>query len=108
VCGAKAWLHKIRVPAIAVNARDDPIVDEPSLPTAEHVGDAPVRLIYHDHGGHCGFYTLQRSMQCGAGEGQVEGAGGTSGGDVPVPSHGWLAEELARAIDHIHNSHAQL
>jgi predicted alpha/beta-fold hydrolase len=99
VCGAKAWLHKIRVPAIAVNARDDPIVDEPSLPTEEHVRDAPVRLIYHDHGGHCGFYTLQGSMQCG------EGAGS---GDVKVPAHGWLAEELARAIDHIHNSHMQL
>ena len=89
--GAKNFLHKIRVPAIAINARDDPFVEEASLPTAEHVGEiAPVRLIYHAHGGHCGFYTTQRNM-------------GFEGSDCAVPEHGWLGEELARAIEHIHN-----
>ena len=36
------------MPAFAINALDDPFIDEYSLPTeAEDVGDAPVRLIYH-------------------------------------------------------------
>lgn len=60
--GSKWYLNKIRVPVIAINARDDPFIEESSLPTMEeHVGDlAPVRLIYHDHGGHCGFVPRAR------------------------------------------------
>jgi predicted alpha/beta-fold hydrolase len=88
--GSKWWLNKIRVPAVAMNARDDPFILESTLPTEEDVGDvAPVRLVYHKHGGHCGFYTAQERM-------------GPVGAEMEVPSHGWLAEELARAIDHIH------
>jgi predicted alpha/beta-fold hydrolase len=45
--GFKQYLHKIRVPAVAINAIDDPFIDEKSLPTEEKdVGEAPVRLIY--------------------------------------------------------------
>lgn len=89
--GAKRWLHKIRVPAVAINARDDPFVEETALPTAADVGElAPVRLIYHKYGGHCGFYTTQSNM-------------GYEGCESEVPSHGWLGEELARVIEHIHN-----
>jgi hypothetical protein len=44
---SKQYLHKIRVPSVAINARDDPFVDENSLPTEEKdVGEAPMRLIY--------------------------------------------------------------
>ena len=40
--------RNITVPTLAINALDDPFIDENSLPTeAEDVGDAPVRLVYH-------------------------------------------------------------
>ena len=91
--GAKWWLPKIRVPAVAINARDDPFIEVASLPSAEDVGDtAPVRLIYPKHGGHCGFHTAQQYMGYEGGE------------NAPVPAHGWLAEELARFLDHVHIS----
>ena len=63
-----------------INARDDPFVDDRSLPTeAEHIGkDAPVRLVFTEKGGHCGF--LAHS---------------------PPSENGWLAEEMARAMSHI-------
>ena len=97
--GSKWWLHKIRVPAFAINARDDPFIQEDSLPTAEDVGDvAPARLIYHDHGGHCGFYTDQATMKY-EGEEQLVVPSAAA-----VPAHGWIAEELSRCIDHIHTS----
>ena len=58
-------------------------ISESSLPTTEDVGPAaPVRLIYHDYGGHCGFIA-----------------------EDEVASHGWLAEEMARALLHIHLQH---
>lgn len=100
--GSKWWLHKIRVPVIAINARDDPFIEEKSLPTdkdllpknvcylPDEAPMAPVRLIYHDNGGHCGFYTDQESMNSDDSDKQQK-----------VPHYGWLAEELARAIQHI-------
>ena len=166
--GSKWWLHRIRSPVIAINARDDPFIEEASLPTAADlmpleaasgsieahpatavnavdpsggVGGrdelrrgrgrgavrAPVRLIYHSFGGHCGFFTRQLSMNsdsrlasskssCGANNNAASGAGhcGLRGGverhpQQPVPAHGWLAEELARAIHHMHHSqHSQI
>ena len=81
------------MPAIAINARDDPFVEESSLPETSDLlieGSsgltAPVRLIYTEKGGHCGFMS--------------------SFFNTSVPSHGWLAEELSRAIMHIHLSNA--
>lgn len=85
-CGSKWWLHKIRVPTFAMNALDDPFIDETSLPNEKDVGEAPVRLIYHAKGGHCGFSTNRMS---------------TEPNSPAVPSYGWLAEELSRMIDHI-------
>jgi predicted alpha/beta-fold hydrolase len=79
--GSKWWLNKIRVPAVAINAVDDPFIEASSLPTNEDVGVAPVRLIYHSKGGHCGFV----------------------GRNVQQP-HGWIAEELGRALQHIHTA----
>eukprot|EP00600_Ochromonadales_sp_CCMP1393_P007452 CAMPEP_0174963448 /NCGR_PEP_ID=MMETSP0004_2-20121128/5336_1 /TAXON_ID=420556 /ORGANISM="Ochromonas sp., Strain CCMP1393" /LENGTH=400 /DNA_ID=CAMNT_0016212075 /DNA_START=151 /DNA_END=1353 /DNA_ORIENTATION=- len=122
-CGAKWWLNKIRVPAVAINARDDPFIEVTSLPTeAEDVGEiAPVRLIYHDHGGHCGFFTRQPTMlglsSSYSNIDNPSSAAGTADGatkimvnddkeytEIPIPAHGWLAEELSRAIHHIHHA----
>jgi predicted alpha/beta-fold hydrolase len=86
--GSKWWLCKIKVPVVAINARDDPFVEESSLPESsdliiEGTGGltSPVRLIYTEKGGHCGFMS--------------------SLFDTTISSHGWLAEEMSRAISHI-------
>eukprot|EP01033_Poteriospumella_lacustris_P000834 gene833-597_t len=108
--GSIRFLQNIRVPTIAFNAVDDPFIEAGSLPTEEaHVGDeAPVRLIYHNHGGHCGFYTrrmrLPKSPVAITTEEGDKAAATTTVEeyeDVPVPPHGWLAEEAARCLDHI-------
>lgn len=51
---AKPLLHRIRIPALAVNARNDPFVPAASLPTTNEVGPY-VRLWQPQHGGHVGF-----------------------------------------------------
>jgi uncharacterized protein len=94
--GSKWYLSKIRVPAIAINAYDDPFIEEVSLPSAADVGDlAPVRLVYHRYGGHCGFIADRESYRLPDAKPNDE---------IYVPSHGWLADELARVIWHIHTA----
>ncbi len=51
---AKPHLHRIRVPALAVNARNDPFIPAPGLPTAQEVG-GHVTLWQPQQGGHVGF-----------------------------------------------------
>jgi len=53
---AKPHLAKIRIPALVVNARNDPFVPAASLPTDAEVGDR-VTLWQPDDGGHVGFAT---------------------------------------------------
>jgi predicted alpha/beta-fold hydrolase len=51
---AKPHLHRIRIPALVLNARNDPFVPADSLPLAQHVG-RHVTLWQPTHGGHVGF-----------------------------------------------------
>ena len=51
---AKPWLAKITVPALALNARNDPFLPASALPGPAEVSPA-VTLEYPDHGGHVGF-----------------------------------------------------
>ncbi len=51
---AKPHLHTIRIPALVVNALNDPFVPAWSLPQAHEVGDH-VTLWQPAHGGHVGF-----------------------------------------------------
>jgi predicted alpha/beta-fold hydrolase len=51
---AKPHLHRIRVPALVVNALNDPFVPAQSLPAAHEVG-AHVTLWQPAQGGHVGF-----------------------------------------------------
>ncbi|MFW2356915.1 YheT family hydrolase [Hydrogenophaga sp.] len=51
---AKPVLHQIRVPALALNARNDPFIPAASLPTSEQVG-RHVTLWQPAQGGHVGF-----------------------------------------------------
>jgi predicted alpha/beta-fold hydrolase len=78
---AKGFLRHIQVPCICVNARDDPFIEESSLPTdRNHVDNAPVRLIYTEEGGHCGFVDEQQNDR-------------------------WISQELARGLAHIHRGY---
>ncbi|MEH0166517.1 YheT family hydrolase [Roseateles microcysteis] len=52
---AKPHLHRIRVPALVLNARNDPFVPAACLPSQEEVGNDLVRLWQPPHGGHVGF-----------------------------------------------------
>jgi predicted alpha/beta-fold hydrolase len=51
---AKPQLHQIRIPALVVNARNDPFIPAASLPQAAAVGPW-VTLWQPEHGGHVGF-----------------------------------------------------
>lgn len=51
---AKPQLDRIRIPALVVNARNDPFVPAASLPTAAQAGRC-VTLWQPAHGGHVGF-----------------------------------------------------
>jgi predicted alpha/beta-fold hydrolase len=51
---AKPHLHRIRIPALVLNARNDPFVPAHSLPGAQEVGRF-VTLWQPVHGGHVGF-----------------------------------------------------
>ena len=81
--GCAAWIPKIAVPAISISARDDPFIPGTTLPHPENdIGTAPVKLVYHDYGGHCGF---------------VEKGDAGMGSDDR-----WIAREMAKAMKHIH------
>lgn len=51
---AKPHLHRIRIPALVLNARNDPFVPADSLPAPQEVG-AQVTLWQPEQGGHVGF-----------------------------------------------------
>lgn len=82
---AKPHLHRIRVPALALNARNDPFVPASSLPRAGEVGPC-VTLWQPAHGGHVGFAR-------GRWPGHVRG--------LPDAVGGWLLQQLdAGAVRH--------
>ena len=51
---AKAHLHRIRIPALVLNAKNDPFLPAAALPRADEVGPC-VTLWQPAHGGHVGF-----------------------------------------------------
>lgn len=75
---AKPNLQHIRIPALVVNARNDPFVPAGCLPRQADVG-ARVTLWQPDHGGHVGFAT-------GRIPGQLDA--------LPVAVGGWLAAQI--------------
>lgn len=76
---AKPHLDAIRIPALAVNATNDPFVPAASLPRQSEVG-RHVTLWQPAHGGHVGF-------PLGAPPGHVRG--------MPERVGGWLAQHLS-------------
>jgi predicted alpha/beta-fold hydrolase len=53
-CSAKPHLDRIRIPALVLNARNDPFLPASALPRANEVGPC-VTLWQPAHGGHVGF-----------------------------------------------------
>lgn len=101
--GSKWWLSKIRVPTIAINALDDPFIEESTLPGEEDIGaEAPVRLIYHNNGGHCGFMADESRYEYIHQDLRIKNLNQQTSSALCFPSHGFLAEEMARAMLHIH------
>jgi uncharacterized protein len=74
---AKPHLHRIRIPALVLNARNDPFVPGASLPGVHEVGRC-VTLWQPRHGGHVGFAQ-------GAWPGQVQG--------LPRAVLDWMAQQ---------------
>ena len=81
---AKPLLHRIRVPALVVNARNDPFVPAASLPAAHDVGPW-VTLWQPLHGGHVGFA-----------QGRLPGHVRA----MPDAVGGWLAEQAGAQSPH--------
>ena len=80
---AKPHLHAIRIPALVVNATNDPFVPAASLPRAGETGDH-VTLWQPAHGGHVGF-------PLGRPPGHVRG--------MPERVGQWLSQHLAKGTD---------
>lgn len=78
---AKPGMHTIRLPALVLNARNDPFVPAWSLPHQKEVGPY-VTLWQPDHGGHVGFAS-------GALPGHVR--------SMPDAVGGWLREQAGIA-----------
>jgi len=83
---AKPHLHRIRIPALVVNARNDPFVPAWCLPSQADVG-AQVTLWQPAHGGHVGFP-----------QGRVPGHVRT----MPDAVGSWLLAGLAPSGGHAH------
>ena len=77
---AKPLLHRIRVPALVLNARNDPFIPAASLPLQAQVG-AAVTVWQPAHGGHVGFPAAPFPGQVWA---------------LPDAVGAWLAESLGR------------
>lgn len=77
---AKPHLHQIRIPALVVNARNDPFVPAWSLPRQKEVGNW-VTLWQPAHGGHVGFA-----------QGRLPGHVRS----MPDVVGGWLASQLSQ------------
>lgn len=78
---AKPMLHRIRIPALVVNARNDPFVPAASLPLSKDLRNGFVTLWQPQQGGHVGFAQ-------GRPPGHVRA--------MPDAVGGWLAEHAGR------------
>ena len=88
------------MPVLALNALDDPFVDPRSLPLPGPTGDfgsqAPVRLVVHAHGGHCGFVSA---------EPPAAASPAAPAAAARLQRKDWLPEELGRFVAHCEQSH---
>ena len=57
-CSSRPWLHRIRVPALIVNSRDDPFLAGGCYPVKECENSPNATLQVTRDGGHVGFVTM--------------------------------------------------
>ncbi len=53
-CSSRPWLSRIRIPALLIQAKDDPFLDASGIPDEHELADS-VALEASVHGGHVGF-----------------------------------------------------
>jgi hypothetical protein len=84
-----------------MNALDDPFIDRKSLPTPADIGSGTVRLVYTQHGGHCGYIQGLRSLSvCWRALFSKVLQGKRVEAAAAAPN-GYLPEELARFLAHV-------
>lgn len=79
----------VAVPTLILNGADDPFFDttyQPKEISCEHGGRAPMKMVYHPKGGHCGFLFHQLEQ------------------DEELPSNSWGPAEMKRFIQHVMES----
>ena len=54
-CSCSGWLDRVRVPALLLNAWDDPFLAASCFPEARAESSSWVHLAVPKHGGHVGF-----------------------------------------------------
>jgi predicted alpha/beta-fold hydrolase len=54
-CSSRPWLHRVDVPTLIINSRDDPFLERGCYPIEECAGNANTILQVTRHGGHVGF-----------------------------------------------------
>lgn len=59
-CSANRYLGDIRLPVWIVNARNDSFLPASCYPEFSHHGNTHVTLIMPEHGGHCGFSSVNK------------------------------------------------
>jgi predicted alpha/beta-fold hydrolase len=82
-------IENVAVPTFVLNGADDTFMDgsyQPVEVTREHGGRAPVKMVFSEQGGHCGFifHQLEESE--------------------PIPETSFGPSEMARFIEHVMNS----
>lgn len=81
-------LHKVCVPELVVQARDDPFFDGLKFPANDP--NRPLRIQYTDQGGHCGYIFHK------LGENENENKAETI-----QPKTSWMPAQLARFLAHL-------
>ncbi len=55
-CGARQFLHRVRVPTLIITSQDDPFIPYHTFNIEAIQGNPFIQLLAPEHGGHCGFY----------------------------------------------------
>eukprot|EP00536_Pseudo-nitzschia_multiseries_P017183 jgi/Psemu1/224040/e_gw1.1418.22.1 len=80
-------LHNVCVPELVIQARDDPFFA--GLECPENDPNRPLRILYTEKGGHCGYIAHQ-----------------SSDANAPMPKVSWMPLELARFLAHLEKTHS--
>lgn len=60
---AKEFMAEIRIPTLAINAQDDPLLPGSKLPYAKAMASSYLAMAVTERGGHVGFYDADSSRR---------------------------------------------